>query len=238
MTYLKRMKYNIKKHPNLSWSEIKSNDSWSIFKIMSEFVEGYETLQRIGPCVSIYGSARTGPETETYKASRAVASALVDAGYGVITGGGPGVMEAGNRGAQDREGVSVGLNIELPFEQSHNDYINADTCLHFDYFFVRKVMFVKYSQAFVVMPGGFGTMDELFEALTLMQTEKIKKQPIVLYDSTFWAGLLDWFQSVMAERYQTISPDDHKLFYMADSPEQVVKAIEDFHVQNKLRPNF
>lgn len=205
---------------------------------MSEFVEGYETLQRIGPCVSTYGSARTGPETDTYKSSRAVASALVDAGYGVITGGGPGVMEAGNRGAQDREGVSVGLNIELPFEQSHNDYINADTCLHFDYFFVRKVMFVKYSQAFVVMPGGFGTMDELFEALTLMQTEKIKKQPIVLYDSSFWSGLLDWFQSVMAERYQTISPDDHKLFYMADSPEQVVKAIEDFHVQNKLRPNF
>ena len=228
----------MKKHPQLPWAEIKSNDSWSIFKIMSEFVEGYETLQRIGPCVSIYGSARTGPETETYKASRAVASALVDAGYGVITGGGPGVMEAGNRGAQDREGVSVGLNIELPFEQSHNDYINADTCLHFDYFFVRKVMFVKYSQAFVVMPGGFGTMDELFEALTLMQTEKIKKQPIVLYDSTFWAGLLDWCQSIMAERYQTISPDDHKLFYMADSPEQVVKAIEDFHVQNKLRPNF
>ena len=228
----------MKKHPQLPWAEIKSNDSWSIFKIMSEFVEGYETLQRIGPCVSIYGSARTGPETETYKASRAVASALVDAGYGVITGGGPGVMEACNRGAQDREGVSVGLNIELPFEQSHNDYINADTCLHFDYFFVRKVMFVKYSQAFVVMPGGFGTMDELFEALTLMQTEKIKKQPIVLYDSTFWAGLLDWFQSIMAERYQTISPDDHKLFYMADSPEQVVKAIEDFHVQNKLRPNF
>tara|TARA_B110000003_G_scaffold46730_1_gene45062 strand:+ start:32857 stop:33543 length:687 start_codon:yes stop_codon:yes gene_type:complete len=228
----------MKKHPQLPWAEIKSNDSWSIFKIMSEFVEGYETLQRIGPCVSIYGSARTGPETETYKASRAVASALVDAGYGVITGGGPGVMEAGNRGAQDREGVSVGLNIELPFEQSHNDYINADTCLHFDYFFVRKVMFVKYSQAFVVMPGGFGTMDELFEALTLMQTEKIKKQPIVLYDSSFWTGLLDWFQSVMAERYQTISPDDHKLFYMADSPEQVVKAIEDFHVQNKLRPNF
>ena len=228
----------MKKHPQLPWAEIKSNDSWSIFKIMSEFVEGYETLQRIGPCVCIYGSARTGPETDTYKASRAVASALVDAGYGVITGGGPGVMEAGNRGAQDREGVSVGLNIELPFEQSHNDYINADTCLHFDYFFVRKVMFVKYSQAFVVMPGGFGTMDELFEALTLMQTEKIKKQPIVLYDSTFWAGLLDWFQSIMAERYQTISPDDHKLFYMADSPEQVVKAIEDFHVQNKLRPNF
>ena len=143
----------MKRQPQRTWSEIKSNDSWSIFKIMSEFVEGYETLQAIGPCVSIYGSARTGPDTETYKASRAVASALVDAGYGVITGGGPGVMEAGNRGAQDRDGVSVGLNIELPFEQSHNEYINPDTCLNFDYFFVRKVMFVKYSQAFVVMPG-------------------------------------------------------------------------------------
>ena len=232
------MKYNIKKHPNLSWSDIKSNDSWSIFKIMSEFVEGYETLQAIGPCVSIYGSARTGPETETYKASRAVASALVDAGYGVITGGGPGVMEAGNRGAQDRDGVSVGLNIELPFEQSHNDYINADTCLNFDYFFVRKVMFVKYSQAFVVMPVerrvrhdgrvrlydskfwsgllDWFTMDELFEALTLMQTNKIAKQPIVLYDSKFWSiGLLDWFKQTMFDKYKTISENDDDLFRLS-----------------------
>ncbi len=228
----------MKKHPQLSWSEIKSNDSWSIFKIMSEFVEGYETLQRIGPCVSIYGSARTGPETETYKAARAVASALVDAGYGVITGGGPGVMEAGNRGAQDREGVSVGLNIELPFEQSHNEYINGETNLHFDYFFVRKVMFVKYSQAFVVMPGGFGTMDELFEALTLIQTEKIDKQPIVLYDSSFWSGLLEWFEEVMLKKYKTIGEFDHKLFRMADSPEEVVEHIENFHNEYGLRPNF
>ena len=238
MAYLERMKYNIKKHPNLSWSEIKSNDSWSIFKIMSEFVEGYETLQAIGPCVSIYGSARTGPETETYKASRAVASALVDAGYGVITGGGPGVMEAGNRGAQDRDGVSVGLNIELPFEQSHNEYINPDTCLNFDYFFVRKVMFVKYSQAFVVMPGGFGTMDELFEALTLMQTEKITKQPIVLYDSKFWGGLLDWFKETMLDKYKTISDHDDDLFRLADSPEEVIKHIQGYHNKQGLSPNF
>ena len=232
------MKYNIKKHPNLSWSEIKSNDSWSIFKIMSEFVEGYETLQAIGPCVSIYGSARTGPETETYKASRVVASALVDAGYGVITGGGPGVMEAGNRGAQDRDGVSVGLNIELPFEQSHNEYINPDTCLNFDYFFVRKVMFVKYSQAFVVMPGGFGTMDELFEALTLMQTNKITKQPIVLYDSAFWSGLLDWFKQTMLDKYKTIGDNDNDLFRLADSPEEVIEHIQGYHNKHGLSPNF
>ena len=182
MTYIERMKYNIKKHPNLSWSEIKSNDSWSIFKIMSEFVEGYETLQAIGPCVSIYGSARTGPETETYKASRAVASALVDAGYGVITGGGPGVMEAGNRGAQDRDGVSVGLNIELPFEQSHNEYINPDTCLNFDYFFVRKVMFGKY---------------ELFEA-PLWSCQ----QPIVVRHGRIVRGMLTLMQ--------TNSPENHE----------------------------
>ena len=232
------MKYNIKKHPNLSWSEIKSNDSWSIFKIMSEFVEGYETLQAIGPCVSIYGSARTGPETETYKASRVVASALVDAGYGVITGGGPGVMEAGNRGAQDRDGVSVGLNIELPFEQNHNEYINPDTCLNFDYFFVRKVMFVKYSQAFVVMPGGFGTMDELFEALTLMQTNKITKQPIVLYDSAFWSGLLDWFKQTMLDKYKTIGDNDNDLFRLADSPEEVIEHIQGYHNKHGLSPNF
>jgi len=226
------------KHPQLSWSEIKSNDSWAVFKIMSEFVGGYESLQRVGPCVSIYGSARTGPDTPTYQAARAVAQQLVDAGYGVITGGGPGVMEAGNRGAQDRNGISVGLNIELPFEQKHNDYIDADTCINFDYFFVRKVMFVKYSQAFVVMPGGFGTMDELFEALTLMQTLKIDKQPIILYDSTFWTGLLDWFKDIMETRYKTISPDDHDLFRLADSPEEVIKHIQGFHEKHGLSPNF
>lgn len=226
------------KHPQLSWSEIKSNDSWAVFKIMSEFVGGYESLQRVGPCVSIYGSARTGPGTPTYDAARTVAQQLVDAGYGVITGGGPGVMEAGNRGAQDRNGISVGLNIELPFEQKHNEYIDADTCINFDYFFVRKVMFVKYSQAFVVMPGGFGTMDELFEALTLMQTLKIDKQPIILYDSAFWTGLLDWFKDIMETRYKTISPEDHDLFRLADSPEEVIQHIQGFHAKYGLSPNF
>ena len=226
------------KYPQLSWSEIKSNDSWAVFKIMSEFVGGYESLQRVGPCVSIYGSARTGPDTPTYKAARAVAQQLVDAGYGVITGGGPGVMEAGNRGAQDRNGISVGLNIELPFEQKHNEYIDADTCINFDYFFVRKVMFVKYSQAFVVMPGGFGTMDELFEALTLMQTLKIDKQPIILYDSAFWTGLLDWFKDIMETRYKTISPEDNDLFRLADSPEEVIQHIQGFHAKYGLSPNF
>ena len=226
------------KHPQLSWSEIKSNDSWAVFKIMSEFVGGYESLQRVGPCVSIYGSARTGPDTPTYQAARAVAQQLVDAGYGVITGGGPGVMEAGNRGAQDRNGISVGLNIELPFEQKHNEYIDADTCINFDYFFVRKVMFVKYSQAFVVMPGGFGTMDELFEALTLMQTLKIDKQPIILYDSAFWTGLLDWFKDIMETRYKTISPEDNDLFRLADSPEEVIQHIQGFHAKYGLSPNF
>ncbi|MEC8113992.1 MAG: TIGR00730 family Rossman fold protein, partial [Bacteroidota bacterium] len=153
-------------------------------------------------------------------------------------GGGPGVMEAGNRGAQDRDGVSVGLNIELPFEQSHNDYINADTCLNFDYFFVRKVMFVKYSQAFVVMPGGYGTMDELFEALTLMQTNKIAKQPIVLYDSKFWSGLLDWFKQTMFDKYKTISENDDDLFRLADTPEEVIDRIRGYHAKHGLSPNF
>ena len=156
----------------------------------------------------------------------------------IITGGGPGVMEAGNRGAQDRDGVSVGLNIELPFEQSHNEYINPDTCLNFDYFFVRKVMFVKYSQAFVVMPGGYGTMDELFEALTLMQTNKIAKQPIVLYDSKFWSGLLDWFKQTMFDKYKTISENDDDLFRLADTPDEVIDRIQGYHAKHGLSPNF
>jgi hypothetical protein len=147
-------------------------------------------------------------------------------------------MEAGNRGAHDVGGTSVGLNIELPFEQHNNPYIDPDKSIDFDYFFVRKVMFVKYSQAFVVMPGGFGTMDELFEALTLMQTLKIDKQPIILYDSTFWTGLLDWFKDIMETRYKTISPDDHDLFRLADSPEEVIEHIQGFHEKHGLSPNF
>lgn len=215
-----------------------SKDSWSIFKIMSEFVEGFEALQRIGPCVSIYGSARTGPETQVYKDAQRIAVLLSEAGYGVITGGGPGVMEAGNRGAQDAGGASVGLNIELPFEQHDNPYIDRDKSIDFDYFFVRKVMFVKYSQGFIVMPGGFGTMDELFEALTLLQTGKLNSRPIVLYDSKFWTGLVDWFKETMLDEYMTISDSDPALFSIVDTPAEAVKVITDFHSNAPLKPNF
>ena len=194
------------------WNEIKTNDSWSIFKIMGEFVQGFETLQRIGPCVSIYGSARMAEDSHGVQPiPREVARQLSARGYGVITGGGPGVMEAGNRGAHDVGGTSVGLNIELPFEQHNNPYIDPDKSIDFDYFFVRKVMFVKYSQAFVVMPGGFGTLDELFEALTLVQTAKVEPVPIILYDTKFWAGLVDWMKTTLAGSYKTISPGDPEL---------------------------
>ena len=227
-----------KKYKRRTWTEIMSKDSWSIFKIMSEFVEGYEALHRIGPCVSIYGSARTGPETTVYKDAQKIASLLSESGYGVITGGGPGVMEAGNRGAHDTGGPSVGLNIELPFEQHENPYIDRDKSIDFDYFFVRKVMFVKYSQGFIVMPGGFGTMDELFEALTLLQTGKLNSRPIVLYDSKFWSGLVEWFKDTMLDKYKTISDTDPNLFSIVDTPEEAVKVITDFHSSASLRPNF
>ena len=220
------------------WNEIKTNDSWSIFKIMGEFVQGVETLQRIGPCVSIYGSARMAEDSTVYNQSREVARQLSARGYGVITGGGPGVMEAGNRGAHDVGGTSVGLNIELPFEQHNNPYIDPDKSIDFDYFFVRKVMFVKYSQGFVVMPGGFGTLDELFEALTLVQTAKVEPVPIILYDTKFWAGLVDWMKTTLADSYKTISPGDPDLFHLVDSPEEVVRVIDEFYSKSLLRPNF
>ena len=183
-----------KKHKG--WNEIKTNDSWAIFKIMGEFVNGFEKMSKIGPCVSIFGSARTKPEDDYYKLSTEVATSIVKAGYGVITGGGPGIMEAGNKGAHLAGGTSVGLNIELPFEQHNNPYIDSDKSIDFDYFFVRKVMFVKYSQGIVVMPGGFGTLDELFEAITLIQTHKIEKFPVILVGKTFWSGLMEWIKSV------------------------------------------
>ena len=227
-----------KEYKRRTWTEIMSKDSWSIFKIMSEFVEGYEALHRIGPCVSIYGSARTGPETKVYKDAQKIASLLSESGYGVITGGGPGVMEAGNRGAHDTGGPSVGLNIELPFEHRENPYIDRDKSIDFDYFFVRKVMFVKYSQGFIVMPGGFGTMDELFEALTLLQTGKLNSRPIVLYDSKFWYGLVKWFKNTMLDKYKTISDTDPNLFSIVDTPEEAVKVITDFHSSASLKPNF
>ena len=175
-----------------TWNEIKTNDSWAIFKIMSEFVDGYEKLSRIGPCVSVFGSARTKPEDKYYKLAESISYKLTQSGYGVITGGGPGIMEAGNKGARRGGGVSVGLNIELPFEQSHNQYIDRDKMVNHRYFFVRKVMFVKYAKGFIVMPGGFGTMDELFEILTLIQTMKSPSIPIVLLGKEYWNRMIDF----------------------------------------------
>jgi uncharacterized protein (TIGR00730 family) len=220
-----------------NWNEIKTNDSWAIFKIMSEFVNGYETLSRIGPCVSIFGSARTPADNKYYKLGVEIAELLTEKGYGVITGGGPGIMEAANRGASNKNGTSVGLNIELPFEQTANPYIDNDKNLQFDYFFVRKVMFVKYSQGYNVMPGGFGTMDELFEALTLIQTDKIGRFPIVLVGRSYWEGLIGWVKEVMLKE-KNIDAEDLNLFKYADTAEDTVAVIDNFYKQYQLKPNF
>ena len=220
------------------WNEIKINDSWAIFKIVAEFVEGYERMARIGPCVSVFGSARTKPENKYYQMGVRVSELLAQAGYGVITGGGPGIMEAGNKGAQMAGGKSVGLNIDLPFEQSHNPYIDQEHNLEFDYFFVRKVMFVKYAQGFVVLPGGFGTLDELFEALTLIQTKKINKRPVVLIGKEYWQGLLDWIKTSMLEAENNISEIDLDLFGIVDTAEEAFEYIEDFYKSHQLSPNF
>lgn len=221
-----------------SWNEIKTNDSWAIFKIMSEFVNGYEKMGRIGPCVSIFGSARTKNTDPYYKLAEEVAFKISQAGYGVISGGGPGIMEAANKGAHLGGGASVGLNIDLPFEQHFNPYIDHDKNLQFDYFFVRKVMFVKYSQGFVVMPGGFGTLDELFEAITLIQTKKIGKFPIILVGSEFWSGLIDWIKTVIIEKYSNASPEDMNLIKIVDTSDEVVTIIDNFYKKYNLSPNF
>jgi uncharacterized protein (TIGR00730 family) len=221
-----------------TWNEIRTNDSWAIFKIMSEFVNGYESMARIGPCVSIFGSARIKPDNKYYLLAEKIAYKISKAGYGVITGGGPGIMEAGNKGAHNGNGTSVGLNIELPFEQHHNPYIDKDKNLNFDYFFVRKVMFVKYSQGFVVMPGGFGTLDELFEAITLIQTKKIGKFPIILVGTDFWSGLIDWINTVLIEKEKTVHLEDMNLIKIVDTEDEVVKALDDFYKKYNLSPNF
>ena len=219
------------------WNEIKTNDSWAIFKIMGEFVNGYEKLSKIGPCVSIFGSARTKPNHEYYKLAEDVASRIVDSGYGVITGGGPGIMEAGNKGAHIAGGTSVGLNIELPFEQHDNPYIDNDKSLDFDYFFVRKVMFVKYSQGFVVMPGGFGTLDELFAAITLIQTHKIDTFPIILVGTKFWGGLVDWIKNTLLTE-GNISAKDLDLIHVVDTADEAVEILNNFYKESELSPNF
>ena len=220
------------------WNEIKSADSWAIFKIMSEFVDGFEKLAKIGPCVSIFGSARTPRDHDHYRIAEEIAAKLVRHGYGVITGGGPGIMEAGNKGAHSEGGKSVGLNIVLPFEQFNNIYIDRDKLMTFDYFFVRKVLFIRYAQGFVVLPGGFGTMDELFEALTLIQTNKIGRFPIVLVGKSYWAGLIDWIKQTLIEESKYAKEEDLDLFWLVDDATEAVKVIDDFYSKYLLSPNF
>lgn len=225
------------------WTKMKGENAWTMFKVMAEFVDGFEILNNIGPCISIFGSARTKPDHPYYKKAIDIARRLTEEGYGIITGGGPGIMEAGNKGAKLYGGASVGLNIDLPFEQHHNPYIDVDKSLNHRYFFVRKVMFVKYAQGFVVLPGGFGTMDELFEVLTLIQTGKITKVPVVLYGSSFWNGLKDWIKNIMLEQEHNVNADDLNLLPITDDVEEVVKIINEFYAadnegNHKLAPNY
>ncbi len=220
------------------WNEIKSYDSWVIFKVMSEFVEGFQKLAKIGPCVTVFGSARTKPDHQYYQMAEEIAAKLVRHGYGVISGGGPGIMEAANKGARSEGGKSVGLNIILPFEQKGNEYIDPDKLITFDYFFVRKVMFVKYSQGFIVMPGGFGTLDELFEALTLIQTKKIGRFPIVLVGKDFWGGLIDWIKSTLLADEKNINEEDLELFKVVETASEAVGVIDEFYSKYLLSPNF
>jgi len=221
-----------------TWQEIHTTDSWRVFKIISELVEGFEKLSRIGPCVSIFGSARTHYNDKYYRLAEDIAYNLTQNGYGVITGGGPGIMEAANKGAKRGNGKSVGINIDLPFEQKPNSFIDADKLITFDHFFVRKVMFMKYAQGFIVLPGGFGTFDELFEAITLIQTRKIGKFPIILVGRNFWKGLLDWVKEVMLDEENNISPDDLNIFTIVDTADEAVDNIKKFYSRYLLSPNF
>lgn len=220
------------------WTETKAHSSWQIFKIMAEFVQGFETLARIGPCVSIFGSARTKPGHKYYELTVEIAQRLSQEGFGIITGGGPGIMEAANKGAHLAKGKSVGLNIDLPFEQHSNLFINKDTSIDFDYFFVRKVMFTKYSQAFIMMPGGWGTMDEFFEVATLIQTRKFTQTPMVCVGTAYWNGLFAWMKETMQDAEQNISPGDLELIKVFDTADEVVAYMADFYTHNKLQPNF
>ena len=220
-----------------NWNEIKTNDSWSLFKIMSEFVNGYEKLSSIGPCISIFGSARTPSNHPNYKLAVEIAKAVSESGYGIISGGGPGIMEAANKGAQEAKGVSVGLNIVLPFEQQSNPYIDKDKLIDFQYFFVRKVMFVKYAQGFIVMPGGVGTLDELFEAFTLLQTSKVNKYPIILVGVEYWNGLIEWIKNRLLKDHN-ISPEDLDLIEVVDTKDQVIECLNRFYIKDNFKPNF
>ena len=222
------------------WTKLEGENSWTMFKVLAEFVDGFETLNKLEPCISVFGSARTKPEDPYYQLAVDVAKRLVEAGFGVITGGGPGIMEAANKGAYMNGGLSVGLNINLPFEQSHNPYIDPDKNIDHRYFFVRKVMFVKYAQAFVAMPGGFGTLDELFEVLTLIQTKKITNVPVILVGKEFWQGLVDWVKNTMLDKYNNISAKDMDMIPITDDVDEVVQIIADFYDKGKhvIKPNY
>jgi uncharacterized protein (TIGR00730 family) len=224
-------------YENKTWQEIKVTDSWHIFKIMAEFVEGFEKLAKIGPCVSIFGSARTARDHKYYLLTEQIAAQLTKYGYGVISGGGPGIMEAANKGAFEAGGKSVGLNIELPFELFENKYIDRDKFLEFKYFFVRKVMFMKYAQGFIVLPGGFGTLDEFFEALTLIQTGKTARFPVVLVGKEYWSGLVDWLKDKMLSA-GNIKEEDLNLYQLVDTAEEAVDHIVKFYEKYTIKPNF
>ncbi len=228
---------NLLDNKTKNWNEVKVNDSWALFKIMGEFVNGYEKMSAIGPCISVFGSARTAPDHPQYKLAVEISEAIVKSGLGVITGGGPGIMEAANKGARNAGGTSVGLNINLPFEQKHNEFIDQDKLMNFEYFFVRKVMFIKYSQGFVVMPGGLGTLDELFEALTLIQTEKIKRFPILLVGKEFWSGIVEWIKNALLKENK-INPEDLDLVKVVDTKDEVIDCLEKFYKKEYFKPNF
>ncbi len=232
------MNDTIRKSKQRRWSESKAHSSWQIFKIMAEFVDGFEALAKLGPCISVFGSARTQPGQPYYELTVQISKKLAEEGFGIISGGGPGIMEAANKGAQLGAGKSVGLNIDLPFEQHSNPFIDRDANLDFDYFFVRKVMFTKYSQGFVMMPGGFGTMDEFFEVITLIQTGKMLQVPLILVGSDYWSGLVAWMQEVMLKQCANISPEDLDLLKIADTPEEVVAHVLEFYKKHPLQPNF
>jgi len=220
------------------WNELTTKNSWMLFKIMGEFVDGFEKMGLHNPCISIFGSARTRSNHPDYQLASEIAQRIVKLGFGVITGGGPGIMEAANKGAQQAGGASVGLTIDLPFEEKHNNYIDNDRLINFDYFFVRKVMFVKYAQAFVVLPGGFGTLDELMEAITLIQTSKIKKIPIILVGTSFWGGLIDWLKQTLLKKNKTISESDFDIFSCVNTADEVVDLLKKHYSETDTGPNF
>lgn len=232
------MKEHFTKIKLRDWTETRAHSSWQIFRIMAEFVQGFDAMTKLGPCVSIFGSARTQAGHKYYELAVELAKRMAEEGFGIITGGGPGIMEAANKGASMANGISVGLNIALPFEQNSNTYISRDRSINFDYFFVRKVMFTKYSQGFIMMPGGWGTMDEFFEVATLIQTRKFTQTPLVCVGSEYWKGLFSWMKDTMEITESNISPGDLDMIKIFDTVDEVVSYFHDFYTHNKLQPNF